>query len=60
MLFGVQMRMRKNASIDITINNEQLEKVTNYKFLGILLDATLSWQDYLENAQKRSDRDLEC
>ncbi len=42
MLFGVHKRIRKTASFDITINNEQLEKVTNYKNLGIILDATLS------------------
>ncbi len=40
------------ASLDIIINNEQLEKVTNYRYLGLILDATLNWNDHLENAQK--------
>ena len=33
----------------IDINNTRLEMVNNFKYLGVLLDHTLSWEDHVEN-----------
>ncbi len=53
MLFGTQKRLRKTANIDITINGDQLEKVNAYKYLGLIMDSALSWQDHLLHAHKK-------
>lgn len=48
MLVGTHQRIASAENLVIDINNTHLERVNNFKYLGVLLDHTLSWKDHVE------------
>ena len=48
-LFGSKKRLRRSPLPNITINDEQIEHVDSYKYLGVHLDKNLSWETHVEN-----------
>ena len=46
-------RLSKNAIPQMTIGNEKIEHAHSYKYLGVMLDATLSWNEHVDNMCKK-------
>ena len=48
MLVGTHQRTAEADDQVIEISNTRLERVNKFKYLGVLLDNTLSWKDHVE------------
>ena len=48
MLVDTHQRTAEADDLVIEISNTRLERVNKFKFLGVLLDNTLSWKDHIE------------
>ena len=48
MLFGSKSICKPNVPFHLTINNVKIERITNVKFLGVLIDDNLSWKNHVE------------
>ena len=48
MLVGTHQRTAEADDLVIEISNTRLERVNKFKYLGVLLDNTLSWKDHVE------------
>ena len=48
MLAGTHQKLAVAENLVIGIKNTCLEMVNNFKYLGVLLDHTLSWKDHVE------------
>ena len=45
MIIGSHYRLRNlNGDLNVTVNSQQLTRVTNYRYLGIEVDEALGWQ----------------
>ena len=49
MTLGTRQRVKKAKGIKITVNNQQLQIVPTYKYLGFTLDSVLSFNSHLSN-----------
>ena len=47
MLVGTHQRTAEANNLVKDISNTRLERVHNFKYLGVLLDTTLSWKDHV-------------
>ena len=52
MLFGSQNRLKNITLPKLIINGKQLDYVNQYKYLGIILDPTLSFKNQVQNTIK--------
>ena len=48
MLVDTHQKLTEAENLVIDIDNTRLEIVNNFKYLGVLLDHTLSWRDHVE------------
>ncbi len=48
MMFGIVQWLRCTKATDIFIGENPLEKVQNYKYLGMWLDVNLDWQYHID------------
>lgn len=50
----------RNVPISDTlyINGETIERVDNFKFLGVLIDAKLTWNDHVQFIKKKISKGL--
>jgi len=55
MLFG---QRNINQNIRITLNNNHITKVTNTKFLGVIIDDKLTWKDHIKYTSARVSRGI--
>ena len=53
MIFG-----NHNENCSVSINNDAIEKVDSIKFLGIILDSKLSWNDHIQLVTKKVSRSM--
>ena len=57
MLFGTRQTLNKFNNVTLIYNNETIERVDKFKYLGIVLDPHLSWNDHVHylsnNVSKR-------
>ena len=49
MVFGSRHRVKKAGHIDIVIDNESLQHVPSYKYLGLTLDSTLNYNQHIQS-----------
>ena len=49
MLVGTHQKIAKAGNLEIDINNAQLERVNDFKYLWAVLDQHLSWKDHVEH-----------
>ena len=47
LLVGTHQRTAEADDLVIEISNTRLERVNRFKYLGVLLDNTLSWKDHI-------------
>ena len=47
-----------SPSLDLHIDGSPLERVTSYKYLGVLITSTLSWSPHITNVCKRARQQL--
>ncbi len=47
-LIGTYQKLEKATEISITVNSEQLERVDEYKYLGMIFDKNLNWHNYID------------
>ena len=50
MLFGTSPRLALSTSFSVAIDGKELNRASKYKYLGVVLDASLTWNahfDYL-------------
>ena len=49
MIIGSHYRLRHlNGDLNVTVNSQQLTRVTNYRYLGIEVDEALGWQSQVD------------
>ena len=48
-IFGLKSKTRKVVNHSLFINDNKLERVTSYKYLGLTLDMNLNYNKHLEN-----------
>jgi hypothetical protein len=41
-------KTKQDINLHINFNNNQIERTFNTKFLGLTIDNTLSWKDYID------------
>lgn len=47
-VFGTNNRLRKLDSVSILLNGESIERSTSFKYLGVILDDCLSFNDHID------------
>ena len=45
--------LKQTENDDVTISNETVEGVNNYKYLGVIFDGKLNWCDHTQKVQKK-------
>lgn len=54
MLVGTHQRLNTVASFSVTADNTCLERVDTFKYLGAIMDETLSWKENVSSMGKKS------
>ncbi len=54
MIFGTQYKLRGVTNLDLHINNELVESVKVFKYLGVYLDQSLSFDYHIERVYKKT------
>ena len=54
MITGRHCQLRHlNGDLNVTVNSQQLTRVTNYRYLGIEVDEALGWQSHVDTICKK-------
>ena len=53
MIFGTSKRLKAIPPLDIRCGDDQIEQVSVFKYLGVLLDSTLSFSEHIEYVCKK-------
>ena len=54
MIIESHCRLRHlNGDLNVTVNSQQLTRVTNYRYLGIEVDEALGWQSHVDSICKK-------
>ena len=53
MMFASSKCLKSVAKINITVENEPTEQVDSFKYLGVILDRTLSFADHIAYISKK-------
>ena len=56
MLIGGLRRLHSFGNLTLRIEEDEIEHVGCYKYLGVIISETLSWADHVESIQKVSQR----
>lgn len=48
MILASKYLIRQSPILDISLNNNQIEQITEMKLLGVTIDQTLSWSTYIQ------------
>ena len=60
MLIGTHQSTADADNLVIEISNTRLERVNKFKYLGVLLNNTLSWKDHIEYISNKISSSLSC
>ena len=54
-IFGTKPKLNQLPSIplQLTINNQNVEQVTSFKYLGIILDENLNFMEHIDHVYKK-------
>ena len=53
MVFGSRRKLTNCGDINLAVDNHELERVNTYKYLGVWMDETLTWQKHIEETMKK-------
>ena len=54
MIIGSHYRLRHlNGDLNVTVNSQQLTRVTYYRYLGVEVDEVLGWQSHVDTICKK-------
>ncbi len=53
MIFGTRRRLAKSKNIQINIDEESIERVTSFKYLGVWMDEILSFTTHVDKLSKK-------
>ena len=53
MVIGGRNKLRQFNDIALVANNDQLENVTKFKYLGVIINQHLTWHDHIEQLQSK-------
>ena len=53
MVIGARNKLSQFNDIAIVANNDQLENVTKFKYLGVIINQHLTWHDHIEQLQSK-------
>ena len=48
-LFGSAKRLHTTTNFEISINGQRIKQVPKYKYLGVIMDDSLSWKDHVQH-----------
>ena len=48
MLFGTGSRLALSTSLSVAIDGKELNRASKYKYLGVVLDASLTWNAHVD------------
>ena len=51
MIIGNSRKLKEFANIQLIANDTPLERVQNFKYLGVVIDENLSWKSHIEKLQ---------
>ena len=49
MSFGTRTRVKKAKNVTVTVNGDRIQMVPSYKYLGVILDSTLSYNMHISS-----------
>ena len=52
-IFGNKTKLGNIGDVNLTMNNELIERVSTFKYLGIVLDETLSFEQHIDHLYKK-------
>ena len=58
MIFGNRNMIKKNKNITVKLNDENLQTVPTFKYLGFTLDSTLSYNQHINNVSRNAHHKL--
>ena len=58
MIFHYRQRNIDDLIIDLQINSETIERVTEFNFLGLTLDENLNWNAHIQKVSNEISRTL--
>ena len=58
MVIGSQARLAPFRNIKIQTNNTQLERVNQCKYLGVIIDSNLTWNQQIDSVRLKAVRNL--
>ena len=53
MFFATPYKLAHMNPVQLSVENHQLERVYTYKYLGVWLDASMTWQKHIEQTSKK-------
>ncbi len=53
MVIGGKQRLSRLNSIELTINEELIDQVDKFKYLGIIINESLDWSDHIDYVQSK-------
>ena len=53
MVIGGRNKLSQFNGIALVANNDQLENVTKFKYLGVIINKHLTWHDHIEQLQSK-------
>ena len=56
LLIGSASKLKENLTLNLVINNIEVEQVRELKLLGIIIDQTLSWTSHINNVVGKMGR----
>ena len=57
-LFGTGPKLALSTSFSIAIDGKALSRVSEYKYLGIVLDASLTWNAHVDYFSDRQSEEV--
>ena len=58
MIIGNSRKLKEFANIQLIANDTPLERVQNFKYLGVVIDENLSWKSHIEKLQLKVSQRL--
>ena len=57
-MFGIQNKLTSQNNLLIKIDQITIERVNNAKFLGVIINSTLSWKDHITTLCRKVSKNI--